>query len=155
MQLTVSKSINVPAEKAWQKLGKEFADIANFFSQIDASRPIKADEVPKSYKPIEGAPVLGRYTESRVIKATEVLTAYSHREMSFSFDAIDVPAFMLSQSTNTTRVIPKDENSCTVEINVTMGLRHVFNVLSPILSKRMGNLFTKLIDETETAAASA
>lgn len=152
MQLTVSKTINVSADQAWQKLGKEFAGIANFFSQVDFSREIDAKEVPASYPSLEGAPVIGRYTESRVVKATEVLTAYSDREMTFSFDAIDVPAFLLSQSTNTTNVIPINDKSCTVEIHVTMGLRHVFNMLAPVLRKRMDALFTKLIEETEAAA---
>ena len=152
MQITVSKTINVSADRAWQKLGMEFAEIAEFFSQVDVSRPIEPDEVPNTYSPVDGAPVLGRFTESRVIKATEVLTAYSDRDMTFSFDAVDAPAFLLSHSTNTTRVVPIDADKCTVEIRVTMNLRHVFNILAPVLRIRMGNLFSKLIAETEAVA---
>ena len=147
MRLIVTKTVPVPADFAWQKLGREFAQIADFFSQVDHSRPITRSEMPVGYHEIPGAPVLGRYTESRVIKATEVLTEYSDADRCFAFDAVDVPVFLLSKSQNTTRVIAVDGGQCRVEIVVEMGLRHVFNILSPVLRKRMTRLFTKLINE--------
>ncbi len=152
MKLTVQKQIPVPADAAWHVLGTRFAEVANYFSQVDVSRPITLDEVPDGYAALEGAPVPGRYTESRVIKATEVLTAYSDAEMTFTFDAVDVPAALLSVSRNTTRVVAVGPDMSQVTITVEMGLRHVFNLLAPVLRKRMTRLFTRLIEEVEAAA---
>jgi hypothetical protein len=152
VKIRFESTIDAPAAAAWQKLGTEFDQIADFFSQVDFSRAITADELPAGFQVIKGAPVLGRYTESRVLKATEVLTAYSDTEMTFTFEAVDVPAFMLSKSRNTTRIQPITETSCKVTIDVEMGLRHLFNLMSPLLNSRMNKLFSRLFVELEAAA---
>ncbi len=152
MKLTITKQIPVHAERAWHFLGHEFANIASFFSQVDVSRPITPDEVPAGFPVVKGSPVLGRYTESRIFKVREVLSAYSDKDMSFTFDAVDVPPAVFSKSRNTTTIVPIDANSCQVTITVEMGLRHIFLLLSPILRKRMTILFDKLIDEVAAAS---
>lgn len=153
MKLHVEREINFPAKDVWALLGKDFTKIGDWFSLVNFSRGIGAEEMPAGYKALPNAPILGRYTESAVVKATEVLTLYSDERMEFIFHAVDVPKFMLSLSQNHTRVKALGDSKSLVTIDVEMGLRHIFNILSPILKLRMTRLFTTLLDELETHLA--
>ena len=150
MKLEIKGKISSSADATWEVLGSQFAEIANWFSIVKFSKPVNKEDIPSSYKLDSRAPVAGRYTESAVVKATEVLTYYSDSERTFVFEAIDVPKFMLSSTTNRTSVTPIAENDCEVQIQVDLRFKHVFKILvAPIMKKRMTKMFNTLIFELD------
>ncbi len=152
MKLHIEKELNAPANVVWDILGNQYAQIGEWFSVVNYSRASKPEDIPPEYTPLPHAPVAGRYTESAVVKANEILTMYSDENREFIFDAVDVPKFMLSLSRNHTRVKPIGNDRSLVTIDVEMRLKHLFNLISPILRSRMTRMFTQLLTELEQHA---
>lgn len=138
MQIQLEQHINAPAEKAWQKLGPEFSEISAWANDVTLSRALSADEIPAGIKVANEAPVPGRYTESRVVKAREVLVEYSDSQMMFTFHAVGLPKF-ISRTSNTTRVVPTDNNSCTVTFDIQIDFKGIAKVFAPIMKKRLSS----------------
>lgn len=150
MQLSIKGVVHASASDAWNVLAHDFATISEWFSVVDYSRAISKDEVGGKVQIDSNAPVVGRYTESKVIKATEVFTYFSESEMTFEFAAINLPAFVMSSTTNRTSVQDIATNKCEVEINVNIEFKHVFKILlAPIMKRRMISMFSKLFVELD------
>ncbi|MGB1037086.1 MAG: SRPBCC family protein [Bacteroidia bacterium] len=148
MNLQVRGVVNAPAAEVWKVLGAEFTDIASWFSVVDYSKEVGEEVVPDTVVIDSNAPVIGRYTESKVIKATEVFTYYSDSEKTFEFEAIGVPRFVMSSTKNRTSVNELSPMRSEVNIEVNIEFNHVFKIiLAPVMKKRMNNMFIKLIKE--------
>ncbi len=149
MKLRFEQTIQVPGELAWNLLGTRFAEIDQWFSVVHVARSIKLDEIPRQMALAEKAPVFGRYTESAVFKAVEVLTEYEEEDQRFTFEAINLPAWLVDLSRNTTQVFSVNDSSCTIVIQLEMHFVGASKLLAPLFKYRMTKLYQKLSNALE------
>ena len=160
MQVHIETEINAPAEKVWQILAHQFADMADWTSTLSESRVIEGDEMPAGLKVATNAPIPARETVSSFATAIEVISDYSEEEIQFTFHAANLPA-ILSEASNTQRVTPKGEDQCLLTFDMNLVLNGIFKIMSPLLSRRfqktMGGVQRelKLYAETGKVAESA
>ena len=64
MQVHIETEINAPAEKVWQILAHQFADMADWTTTLSESRVVDSSELPKGLKIASNAPVPARETTS-------------------------------------------------------------------------------------------
>ena len=148
--LESSAMIKAPASEVWRVLGEEFSNIDQWFSMVEFSRPIGINEVPDNVKPdFEHVPVMGRYTESKAIRATEVLTAYSNEERSFTYQAVGLPYRLVKAAQNQTYVEVVDAQTSRVTIQADMRFTALATVFRPVMKKRMSRVYDQLFTELE------
>lgn len=134
MKLHLEQEINASADKVWNILGHQFADIA-IWSNLEYSRAITTDEVPDGFKAATDAPVPGRATPNPLGELIEVLTHYSDSDRQFTFLGLGLPP-IISRAENTTTVIEKGENQCLVTFDIEMDLKSIFKIIDPLLKRR-------------------
>lgn len=135
MQVHIETEINAPAEKVWQILAHQFADMADWTSTLSESRVVDVSELPSGLKIAPNAPVPARETTSSFAKAIEVISDYSEENMELRFEAANLPV-ILSTAANTQRVISKGANKSMITFDMNIGLRGIFKVMAPLLSRR-------------------
>ncbi len=134
MELHIETEINAPAEKVWEIIAHQFGDMADWTKTLSESRVVDADKYSE-FKAAPTAPVPARETTSSFAKAVEIITAYSEKQMELTFDAAGLPPFM-SYARNTQRIISKGSNKSVVSFDFHIGLKHIFNLMSPLLKSR-------------------
>ena len=152
MKLHLEQEINAPADAVWNIIGRQFAEIAHWSSIVETSRRVKATEIPYDIMPAEGAPVLGRVTKSKLVEATEILTAYSDDDRAFTFTATDLPKFMLSKTQNNTKVFYLEQHKSRITVDIEMDFTLLFSFLGPVMKRRMANSFSQLLGELKEYA---
>ncbi|MEM7110925.1 MAG: SRPBCC family protein [Chloroflexota bacterium] len=138
MQVHIETEINAPAEKVWQILAHQFADMADWTTTLSESRVVEPHELPKGLKVAASAPIPARETTSSFAKAIEVISDYSERDMELTFEAANLPPF-LSTATNTQRVTARGNDKCLLTFDMNLGLKGVFKILGPVLKRRFQN----------------
>jgi hypothetical protein len=147
-QIHVEGEIHASAGETWEVLGTQFSGIDQWFSVVEFSRPIGINEVPEGVEPdFEKAAVMGRYTETKFAKATEIIVACSPEERWFTFEAFGAPKFLIKKAMNTTRVeeLPGGRSLVTIEVN--MRFSNVVFFMKGLMKKRMTKMFEKMFDE--------
>lgn len=134
MELHIETEINAPADKVWDILAHQFGDIASWTSTLSESRIVNAAQYPE-FIAASTAPIPARETTSTFIKAVEIITEYSEEEMQLTFDAVGLPPFM-SSARNRQQVIAKGPQRSVVSFDFSIGLKHMFNIMSPLLKSR-------------------
>ena len=135
MQVHIETEINAPADKVWQILAHQFADMADWTATLSESRVVELSELPAGTKFAKNAPVPARETTSSFAKAIEVIHDYSEEKRELTFDALNLPP-ILSTAANTQRVIAKGDNKSVITFDMNLGLNGIFKILSPILKRR-------------------
>ena len=157
MELHLETEINAPAEKVWEILAHQFGDMADWTETLSESRVVDAGQYP-DIKAAPTAPVPARETTSSFAKAVEIITEYSEDNMQLTFEAVGLPPFM-SSARNTQRVISKGANKSVITFDFRIGLKHIFNLMSPILksrfSKTMSGVQRELKHYAETGKPAA
>ena len=152
MELHIETEIDAPATKVWKILAHQFGDIADWTATVKASRVVNADNYPE-FIAASTAPVSARETITSFATAVEIITDYSEEKMQLTFDAVGLPPFM-STAQNTQRVIAKGPEKSVVSFDFNIGLKHIFNVMTPLLKSRfhktMGGLQHELKQYAET-----
>jgi len=135
MELQLKQEINASADKVWEVLGGQFAEIADWAPRIEWSRAMKMSEVPNNLKVAENAPVPGRVTPNPLGDVYEVLSMFSDEDRSFTFEA-NGQAPLFSHVQNTTRITPLDAASCVVTFDLQLTPKGIFNLFAPLLKRR-------------------
>ena len=134
MELHIETEINAPATKVWEILAHQYGNIADWTATLSESRIVDASDYPE-FEAASTAPVPARETTSSFAKAVEIITDYSEDKMQLTFDAVGLPPFM-SSAKNTQRVIAKSPNKSVLSFDIRVGLKHIFNLMSPLLQSR-------------------
>ena len=135
MELQLTQEINAPAKKVWEVLAHQFAEISEWAPNIESSRAIEMSEVPTGFKVAENAPVPGRVTPNPLGELTEVITAYSEKKKSFTFEVAG-PAPLFSHTANTTKVVEQGTDKSIVTFDLQLSPKGIFNLFSPLLKRR-------------------
>ena len=136
MDVHIEREINAPAEKVWEILAHQFGNMANWTATLSESRAVDASQYPE-FKAASTAPVPARETTSSFAQAIEIITEYSEEEMQLTFDAVGLPPFM-SSARNTQRVVAQGPDKSVISFDFRIGLKHVFNIMSPLVKRRFG-----------------
>ena len=139
MHLHLETEINAPADTAWQALGPSFAQIDEWASFVQTSRPIDRSEVPDDLTVDPTAPVPGRETTT---KATliEVLTNYDDAGRTLTFHGVGVPR-IVTRARNVQSIRTTSPTTSTVVFEVDFDLWGPFRIFDPILRRRMAATF--------------
>lgn len=135
MQIQLKQEINASAEKVWDILAHQFAEIADWAPNIESSRVLDINEVPGQFKVAESAPIPGRVTPNPLGDVTEVLTEYSEENKTFKFEVAG-PAPIFSYSANRTKVTDQGRDKCLVTFDLHLEPNGIFRLFSPILKRR-------------------
>ena len=149
MKVKLDLDINAPAEKVWQVLGQQFAEIDNWATIVEASRPLEMDEVPAEYQVATEAPVPGRVTKTPLAELREVLVSYSDAARELVFQGIDKP-FFASFAQNHSKVSENGPDRSTVTFEIEMGIKGIFNLFSPLLSRRFHATYSRVQQDLKT-----
>lgn len=135
MDIRFEQEINAPAEKVWEILGHQFAEIGSWSTSVESSRALDVSDVPAGYKVAASAPVPGRVTPNPLGELKEILTMYSESKKEFTFQADGLPS-IFGEVINTTRVVAMGEGRSLVTFDIQMGLKGIFKLMEPILKRR-------------------
>ena len=136
MDLHFEQEIKAPAEKVWEVLGKQFAEIGEWAPGVASSRVLDMSEIPSPVKVAASAPVPGRATGNPFGETKEVLTRYSEEKMEFTFEGVGLPP-IFSSAQNTTRVIKKGATKSLVIFDAQLVAKGFFKFLNPLLRRRL------------------
>ncbi len=150
----IKTKINAPADKVWEVLGKQFADISKWTSVVEASKAINLDEIPSNeFTPSDNAPVPARQTTTinggRKATLIEVLTSYSDEKRALKFYGLGLPSF-IAYAGDKQSVIPTGEKECEVVFDVEMRLKGIFKLFNGIARKRFAKNFKKVQNDLKT-----
>ena len=139
LDIKESMELNTSAEKAWEIIGPNFLNIADWGRGIRKSW--NNDSVPRTF---EGAPAGGRFCDlGKFGIADERILHYDkiHKEITWSAKSEKLPGFLVGLQ-NALKVETIDENSCRVSTNITADLTGIGGFL---LGGPIKKNFTKLL----------
>lgn len=143
MEVIVDTQVDAPAEVVWALLAHRFADIADWFSDVESSRATQPHELA-GMVPAPEAPVPGRVTVSRIVRATEGITEYSEAERRFAFEAVGLPRLVVPAMKSTTTVTASGPAGCLLRMHAELTFAPLFQPLSFVMRRRMGAMYRRL-----------
>ena len=150
MKLHVETEIDAPADKVWEIIAHQFGDIAEWAATVKKSHVVNASKYPE-FKPASTAPVSARETTTAFATAVEIITEYSEEKRCLTFDAANLSPFM-SSARNTQRVLAKGSEKSVISFDIQIGLKHIFNVATPLLKSRFNKTMGGLQQELKQFA---
>ena len=156
VKVQIKTKINAPADKVWEILGHQFANISEWTSVVVTSKALTANEIPEgSYQPAESASVPARQTTSinkgKSATLTEVVTAYSDEHRELTFYGVGLPSF-IAYASDKQSVISTGENECEVVFNVEIRLKGIFKLFKGAAKKRFAANFKKVQNDLKIYA---
>ena len=139
LDIKESIEINTSAEKAWEIIGPDFLNIADWGRGVNKSW--NNDSVPATY---EGAPAGGRFCDlGKFGNANELILHYDQvqKEITWSAKIDKMPSFLVDLQ-NALKVEEVSENSCRASTNITADLTGLRGFL---LGAPLKSNFTKLL----------
>ena len=154
----VKTKINAPADKVWDLLGTQFADIATWSNTVQSSKALAGDELPETtYVPAESAPVPARQStvsnKGKTKTLVEVLTAYSDEEQKLKFYGLGLPSF-IAYASDEQSVVTLSENESEAVFHLEMRVKGIFKLMKGKLKKRFAENLERIQAELKTAAES-
>lgn len=150
LDIKESIEINTSAEKAWEIIGPNFLNIADWGRGINKSW--NNDKVNAS---IEGAPAGGRFCDlGKFGVADEKILHYSleNKEITWSAESDKLPGFLKGLQ-NALKVEPIDDHNCRVKTNITANLKGAGGlVLGGPIKKNFGKLLKGFVKDWKSYA---
>lgn len=150
MHVQFTRDIDAPADIAWQILGPEFAEISDWADFVRSSKAVTAGEVPDSMTIAADAPVAGRETRT---KATlrEFITSYDDTRRALTFEATGLPP-IVKRGRNVQSVEATGPNSSRLIFDIDFDFRGPFEILGPLVRKRMSDSLVSVMDDLKAEA---
>lgn len=150
IDIKASIEINTPSAKAWDIIGPNFVNIADWGRGVNKSW--KNDDVSTS---IEGVPVGGRFCDLGGFGiADEKIIHYSEQQMEISWSAkiSKMPGFVKNLQ-NALVVEPITVNTCRVTTNITADLTGIGGYfMGGMIKKNMNKLVKGFVKDWKTYA---
>lgn len=143
MKLTKQFTVNASANRLWEIMGIQFADISKWASSVYASHG------HYNGTRLQEAPYSGRVCETSIGTLKEQILLYDDQSRTISYDAKgkQMPFFVTNMK-NTWTFTPLAEGRCKGEMNLEVSLLPVFNlIMGPVMKMRMGGVLDQSIEE--------
>ncbi|MEM7772188.1 MAG: SRPBCC family protein [Cyanobacteria bacterium P01_E01_bin.6] len=143
MQIKKQFTVNASADRLWEIMGTQFADVSHWASDIYTSRGRNGGIPP------QGAPCSGRVCETTMGTFKEQILKYDEQKKKISYDAKgDKMPFFVKQIVNTWTFTPLAGGKCKVEMCMEGSLLPVFNFLmGPMMRMQMGGVINQVVEE--------
>ncbi len=143
MKLTKQFTINASADRLWEIMGTQFADVSNWASGVYASQGHYQGDTP------QGAPYSGRFCETSIGTLKEQILRYDDQNKIVSYDAKSKQLpFFVTNMENTWTFTPLAGGRCKGEMNMEVSLLPVFNlIMGPLMKMRMSGVVNQTIEE--------
>jgi carbon monoxide dehydrogenase subunit G len=122
--------INVPAEKVWNMIGRDIADIEKWDSGV--SHSVVVMEGPK----LDGAPYVGRVCETAFGKIKERFITFDDKGMTFSFQG-DIESKVFGDVLNTVTVTIIDSNTAKVTVTPNVDLKVLGRIIKIVIKSKL------------------
>lgn len=140
MKFSKQVTINAPAQKVWDVLGRDFANIGVWSRSVAHSAP-NAEAAR-----VNNSPVGGRVCNTSFGDVSEEFTAYDDDKMSLSFKGVfDSKMFKSLISTN--ELTQVDENTTTVMITPQIELTFIGTLMSPMIKMQLNKVINQILDD--------
>ncbi len=140
MEFSKQVSINASAEKVWETVGRDFADVGVWATAV--SHSTANDKLPT----VDGSPVGGRLCETSFGTASEEFTAYDDDKMSYSFKGV-FESKMFTDVTNTMVLTSIDADTTEVQITPALKLTLLGKLLSPMIRMMVSKTTDEILDD--------
>ena len=144
MQIKRQFTVNASADRLWEIMGLQFADVSHWASGIYASQGRNDNSML-----VPGAPYSGRVCETVMGSFQEQILTYDESRKMLAYDAKgDKMPFFVKHLENSWTFIPLAGGKCKVEMRMKMALLPVFNLLmGPMMRMKMGGVIDQVIEE--------
>ncbi|MFT7614591.1 MAG: hypothetical protein ACI9J3_003573 [Parvicellaceae bacterium] len=132
MKFSKEVTINAPAEKVWDIVGHNFADIGKYDGLVSSS--VINHDLPK----LNGSPYGGRVCESSFGTINEKFIEYDEGGMTFSFQG-DIKSPVFSNVINTVAVIAVNETTSKIIATPNVDLTFLGKVMFPLIRLSLGS----------------
>ena len=140
MEFTKQVSVNASAEKVWDVIGRDFANIGVWSTAV--SHSVANNEVA----PVNNSPVGGRVCDTSFGKISEEFTAYDDNKKTFSFKGV-FDSKMFKSVISTTELTSIDENTTVVKMTPDIKLSFIGTLMSPIIKIQLSKTLDQLLDD--------
>ncbi len=148
MELKKAISIKVDADKVWEIVAHDFANVGLWSSAVVSSGPNPDATTP------DGATVGGRVCDVPGIgDLKETFTKYSEKNKQFTFVVTGMPSF-ITLAQNTVRVRSVGPGSSEVSLHIQMETSAVGKIMGPMFSIKLKSTLNSFLDELKAYAES-
>ena len=143
MKITKQLIVNASVQRLWEIMATQFADVSYWASNVDASRGRKN-------KPhLQGSSYSGRVCETSMGTFTETLLVYDVQAKKLAYDAKgDKMPFFVKGLQNHWTFTPLTADKCRVEMEMTISLLPVFNILmGGMMRTQMNSVINQTVEE--------
>ncbi len=132
--------VNAPAEKVWEVLGRDFANVGNWATLVSHS------EANTEAPVVNNSPVGGRFCNTSLGKISEEFTAYDDQNMSFSFKGV-ITSIMFNNLINTSKVTAIDDNTSEVTATPNIELTFLGTLMFPLIKLQLSKAVSGGLDD--------
>ena len=140
MEFTKQIIVNASAEKVWDVLGKDFANIGVWSTAVAHS------SVNNEAARVNNSPVGGRVCDTVFGKVSEEFTAYDDEKKSLSFKGV-IKSKMFKSLISTNEVTSIDENTAEVKITPHVELTFIGTLMSPMIKMQLSKTLDQVLDD--------
>lgn len=141
MKFQKSIAVNADADRVWEVVAHDFADVGLWSSAVAASGPNLEAATP------DGATVGGRVCATPGFgDLTETFIAYDEAGKSFTFRAAGLPSF-ITLAQNHVTVAPQGPERSEVTLSITMETNALGKVMGPMFAVKLKATLTTFLGE--------
>jgi hypothetical protein len=138
MEFSKKIIVNAPADKVWDILGKDFANIGTWSSAVFKS--VANDALPS----VNNSAVGGRYCDTSFGKISEEFIAYDDDKKTFSFKGV-FSSKMFHSVVNSTGVTAINDNKTEVHFGPNIKLSFIGMLMSPMIRMMLGKAVDSIL----------
>ncbi|MDH3651883.1 MAG: SRPBCC family protein [Saprospiraceae bacterium] len=140
MKFTKQIAVDASAEKVWDVLGRDFANIGVWSTAV--SHSAANNEIAS----VNNSPVGGRLCETSLGKISEEFTAYDDQKKTFSFKGV-FGSKMFKSVTNSAALTSISENETVVKITPEIKLSFIGTLMSPMIRIQLNKLTDQILND--------
>lgn len=141
MKFEKRKIIDASADRVWEVVAHDFADVGEWSSAVAASSPNSAAPTPA------GATVGGRVCATPGFgDLEETFTSYSEKNRDFTFEVSGMPSF-ITLARNHVTVRPLGADRAEVHLSITMETNAIGKVMGPMFAVKLKTTLNTFLDE--------
>ena len=132
--------INASAEKVWDVLGRDFANIGKWSTAVAHSSA--NNDLPR----VNNSPIGGRTCNTTFGNVSEEFTAYDDNKKTLSFKGV-IESKIFSKLISTNEVKSIDENTSEVIITPHVDLTFIGKLISPMVKMQLSKTLDQVLDD--------
>ena len=140
MKFTQQISINAPAEKVWDILGRDFVNVGTWATAVSHS------EVNASIPSVNNSPVGARTCTTSFGKASEEFTAYDDAKRTYSFKGV-FESKMFTNVTSSAQVESVNESTSVTKLTPEVELTFLGKLMYPIIKMQLNKSIVQALED--------